>query len=114
MDLVTVRFGRRVRELRLSSGLTQEQLAKAAGLDAKHIGVIERGKKASSFGAVARLAKALHVDIHELFVPDGQSGTATPKRGSSSQSPSLRNVPKRELERLVEDLAARIQRLPRE
>jgi transcriptional regulator with XRE-family HTH domain len=110
MDPVTVRFGRRIRQLRLAIGLTQEQLAKAAGMDAKHIGVIERGVKSSSFSAVGRLAKALRVDIHELFLPDGTESA----RGSAAKSPELadfRKVPRHELEQFVKELAIRIRRL---
>jgi transcriptional regulator with XRE-family HTH domain len=109
MDPVTVRFGRRVRRLRLNSGLTQEQLAKAAGLDAKHIGVIERGVKSSSFPAVARLANALQVDIHELFLPDNQQIPVS--RRAKSAASKFRAVPRGELERFVHDVSARLQKL---
>jgi transcriptional regulator with XRE-family HTH domain len=70
MDPVAEVFGRRVRSLRKARGMTQERLAQAAQMDAKHIGAIERGVKTSSFDAVGRLAKALGVDYYQLFVPD--------------------------------------------
>ena len=68
------RFGRRIRTLRKTRGLTQEQLGRATGLDYKHIGAIERGGKQSSFTAVAKIAVALDVDVHELFLPESQIG----------------------------------------
>jgi len=49
--------------------MTQEQLAKAAQLGPKHIGVIERGEKTSSFAAIERLAEALDIEYYELFLP---------------------------------------------
>lgn len=56
--------------------MTQEQLGKKAGLGAKHIGVIERGAKSSSFDAVHRLAKALDVNYYELFLPTTKTTAA--------------------------------------
>lgn len=75
MERLAVVFGGRVRALREARGLTQEELAKASGLGPKHIGVIERGEKTSSFEAVERLAKALEVPYHELFLPLAQRRT---------------------------------------
>ena len=79
MERLAVVFGRRVRALRESRDWTQEQLAKASGLGAKHIGVIERGEKTSSFDAVEKLAKAFGVEFYELFVPHHRR-TATIER----------------------------------
>jgi len=68
-------FGRRLRELRDSKGLTQEELGRQVGIDYKHLGAIERGIKAPSFEVVDRLAKALRVDHYRLFLPaDSQVG----------------------------------------
>ena len=69
MEPLAVVFGRRVRALREERKWTQEQLARAAGLGAKHVGVIERGEKTSSFEAVEKLAKVFGVQYYELFVP---------------------------------------------
>lgn len=69
MESLAVIFGKRVRLLREDRNWTQEELSKASGLGPKHIGVIERGEKTSSFDAVERIAKALSVDYYELFVP---------------------------------------------
>ncbi len=69
-------FGRRVRLLREAAGLTQEQLGKAAGVDFKHVGSIERGEKTASFEAVEKLANALGVSYYELFLPDDLSAGA--------------------------------------
>ena len=68
MERLAMTFGRRVRALREAKRWTQEDLAKAAGLGAKHIGVIERGEKTSSFDAIERIAAALKVEYCTLFV----------------------------------------------
>jgi transcriptional regulator with XRE-family HTH domain len=70
MESLATTFGRRLRTLRESEGLTQEQLGRSAGVDYKHIGAIERGEKVPSFDAVESIAKALRVDYYELFLPD--------------------------------------------
>jgi transcriptional regulator with XRE-family HTH domain len=69
MESVAVTFGKRVKALREARQWTQEDLAKAANLGTKHIGVIERGEKTSSFDAVEKLARALGVEYYELFIP---------------------------------------------
>jgi transcriptional regulator with XRE-family HTH domain len=103
MERIQKRFGRRVRELREARGWTQEQLGRAAGLDAKHVGVIERGMKSSSFDAVEKLAAALRVDAHDLFLQDARAAGAVRELRSRVQ-PRFSTVPRRELERLVTDL----------
>lgn len=72
MDPVAEVFGKRVRGARRARGLTQEQLAKAARMDPKHVGAIERGEKTSSFEAVGKLATALGVEYYQLFLPENR------------------------------------------
>lgn len=76
MDPLALVFGRRVRALRQARHWTQEDLAKAAGMDAKHIGAIERGAKTSSFSAVERIAEALSVPYYQLFLPEDRHSSA--------------------------------------
>ena len=52
-------FGRRVRYLRMSLGVSQEALAERAGLHRTYIGAVERGEKNISLINIARLASAL-------------------------------------------------------
>ena len=60
-------FGNNVRRLRESSGMTQENLAEAAGLDRSYIGGIERGERNPALAAILRLASALGIAPAELF-----------------------------------------------
>jgi len=59
-------FGKTVREMRLSSGLSQEQLAEAAGLHRNYVGLIERGVNSPSLSAIVSLAAALGISAAEL------------------------------------------------
>lgn len=60
-------LGARVYELREKSGLTQAQLAEKANVSNDTISRIERGIRSPSFEVLERLAKALNVEVRELF-----------------------------------------------
>ncbi len=67
MKTIQEQFGSRVRDLRKKRGWTQEQLAEAAGRHWTYIGGIERGERNITLQVVADIARALDVDIKELF-----------------------------------------------
>jgi transcriptional regulator with XRE-family HTH domain len=60
-------FGRRVRELRLAAGLSQESLAELAGIHRTYMGGIERGERNLCLRNIVRLATALGVPSRDLF-----------------------------------------------
>jgi transcriptional regulator with XRE-family HTH domain len=60
-------FGRRVRELRLGLGLSQEELAERADLHRNYIGGIERGERNVGILNIGKLADALGVSLAEMF-----------------------------------------------
>lgn len=62
-----VKFGHRIRQLRLHRKLSQEALADEAGLDRSYIGGVERGERNVSLVNIAKIARALDVAIAELF-----------------------------------------------
>jgi len=61
------RFGRRVRELRKTKGLTQEQLAEAIGRSVDTISNIERGSSLTRISTAAELARTLAVSLPAMF-----------------------------------------------
>lgn len=61
-------FGQRVRSLRRLSRQTQEDLAHGAQVSTKTISEIERGIGNPTLDLIARLATALNVEEHELFL----------------------------------------------
>ena len=66
-------FGKRVRQLRLAAGWTQEQLAEAAGITTTYTSDLERGTKVPSLTVVLRISRALRVSVSDLlrdFTPD--------------------------------------------
>jgi transcriptional regulator with XRE-family HTH domain len=60
-------FGRRVRDLREAKHISQEELAFKAGMHRTYLGGIERGERNPALKNINALAKALEVDIAELF-----------------------------------------------
>lgn len=60
-------FGKRIKELRESRGLTQEQLAEAVGLEYQTISRIETGYYFTSYENLIKFADALKIPMHELF-----------------------------------------------
>ncbi|MBO5307402.1 MAG: helix-turn-helix transcriptional regulator [Lentisphaeria bacterium] len=60
-------FGDRVRELRISQGLSQEVLAQKSGLHRTYIGGIERGERNVSLENIQKIAKALNCPMEHLF-----------------------------------------------
>jgi transcriptional regulator with XRE-family HTH domain len=67
MSNIKGRFGKRVRELRLARGLSQEELAFRVGVHRTYLGSIERGERNPALKNIAAIAKALDVTLSELF-----------------------------------------------
>ena len=64
---ILVKFGENVREIRKEQGLSQEQLSFKADLHITYIGMIERAEKNITLSNIAKIAKALEVEMTELF-----------------------------------------------
>ncbi|QUV84190.1 helix-turn-helix domain-containing protein [Chloracidobacterium aggregatum] len=64
---ILVRFGSRVRELRLSKGYSQESFAAKCGLDRTYVGGIERGERNLALRNIENIAKALDISLSELM-----------------------------------------------
>lgn len=60
-------FGARMRTLRLSAGMSQEELADASDLDRTYIGGVERGERNLSLVNIHKLARALKVSPKDFF-----------------------------------------------
>jgi DNA-binding XRE family transcriptional regulator len=62
-----VRLGKRIRALRCERGLTQEEAAHRATLDAKHLQAIESGRINVTFASLVGIARSLGVAVAALF-----------------------------------------------
>lgn len=59
-------LGETIRTRRKLAALSQESLAERADLTAKFLGEVERGYVNISVDALARIAKALRIGVHDL------------------------------------------------
>jgi len=60
-------MGSRIKNLRLESGLSQEQLALKSDITTVYLGQIERNEKNPTVKLVERIANALGLSLSELF-----------------------------------------------
>jgi len=60
-------LGKRIKFLRENKNLTQENMAEKSGLSLDYIGKIEVNINRPGLRALLKIAKALNVDIKELF-----------------------------------------------
>jgi transcriptional regulator with XRE-family HTH domain len=67
MDDIKIRFGRRLRELRLEKGWSQETLANLAEIDRTYIPGIENGKRNVSIMVIEKFALVFEISLSELL-----------------------------------------------
>jgi len=67
MDNFLIRFGSRLKSLRLEKGYTQEQFAEICGLHKNYIGMVERGERNPSLLNIEVIAKGLEISISDLM-----------------------------------------------
>ena len=64
---ILVKFGKKIREVRVKRGLSQEAFADIANVHRTYIGMVERAEKNITLLNIQKLSKALKIDIKELF-----------------------------------------------
>ena len=65
--MVTQLLGRRIRELRNITGLSQEKFALKIGMDRTYFASIESGKRNVAIRNIKKIADGLGVTLSELF-----------------------------------------------
>ena len=67
MKSLKEKFGLRLQELRKSLSLTQESVAENIAMDTPNLSNIENGKRFMSPENIEKIAKALNVEVKDLF-----------------------------------------------
>ena len=67
MDKIEMRFGQRVKELRLKQNISQEELAFRCGLSKNYISDVERVTRNIYLKSIEKIADGLDIRIKELF-----------------------------------------------
>ena len=64
-----IKIGEKIRQLRLTRGLSQEGIADASYMGRTYMGRVERGEQNISIQNLIQIAFALDVDVGELIPP---------------------------------------------
>lgn len=65
--MVTENLGERIKQLRLSTGLSQEKFALKIGMDRTYFSSVESGKRNISIINLEKIANGLNITLSELF-----------------------------------------------
>lgn len=66
-DPILIKFGKRVKHLRIEQGLSQEELAFRSDLYRTYIGMVERAERSITLCNIYKIANGLNVTLQELF-----------------------------------------------
>ena len=64
---ISQKLGKRIKYLRLQKGFSQEKLAEAINIATTSLSYIETGRGFMTLDTLEKLAKALNVDLYEIF-----------------------------------------------
>lgn len=67
MDEVLIKLGSKIREYRNLKGLSQDQLGELCGFHFSYIGGVERGERNITIENIAKISKALDIELSKLF-----------------------------------------------
>lgn len=66
-DIYLIKIGKKIKQLRVQKGISQEKLAFISNLNPKYVGDIERGEHNPSALVLIRIAKSLATEVGDFF-----------------------------------------------
>lgn len=72
-NIIKLKFGENLRNIRLAKGFTQEQLANELGIEISQISRIERGVITTSISTLYSISLILEVNVADFFIFDIES-----------------------------------------
>lgn len=113
MDKIYANVGKRISELRIEHGLTQEKLAERVNSTAEHVNKVERNKKRPSLTFLKKMADAFDLPLYAIFLNEQEKDVADliysvnellHSKPKKNVSVVLRNL--RKIIRAVDEIAA--------
>jgi transcriptional regulator with XRE-family HTH domain len=77
-----IRFGRRVRAIRLRQELSLEALGEKSGLNDKFIQAVETARQSPTIDTIEKIASGLEIELGELFTFEEESPDVLRKRAT--------------------------------
>jgi len=99
--IISETFAQNLRENRRKCGFTQAQLAEKAGVSTHYIALIELARNMPKVETIERIAKALDIEIYELFITQ-LSPTMEMKKQQLAIISELKNIVKESVEEAFE------------
>ena len=65
--MILINFGKRIRELREATGLSQEKFSLKIGMDRTYYASVESGKRNISLKNIKKIADGLEITLSDLF-----------------------------------------------
>lgn len=65
--MITVELGKKIKQLRMKKGLSQEKFALEIGMDRTYFASVEAGKRNISICNIKKIADGLEISLRELF-----------------------------------------------
>ena len=65
--MITVELGKKIKQLRMKKGLSQEKFALEIGMDRTYFASVEAGKRNISICNIKKIADGLEISLSELF-----------------------------------------------
>lgn len=65
--MITIELGKKIKQLRMKKGLSQEKFALEIGMDRTYFASVEAGKRNISICNIKKIADGLEISLSELF-----------------------------------------------
>ena len=65
--MITVELGKKIKQLRMKKGLSQEKFALEIGMDRTYFASVEAGKRNIPICNIKKIADGLEISLSELF-----------------------------------------------
>lgn len=87
-----VQLGKKIQLLRKQKKMTQDKFAELIGIDPKSVSKIENGNNYPAAETIVSIAKALGVDVYELFVFENEISYETMKQEIIASLSDKKNI----------------------